>query len=183
MRAGLIAFALTAASFGADMAPHVRQLKAEVALIKKQLDRLRDQFADLAAKYEALAEQTGLSTQARRPQRKRPPGLVTVEPDTPAPKRQARRPKRTRAKIIAEFNGNGSKTTKPFRCRGPWELRWRCKGRAFSADIEKSGDDLFCNIISSEATTGDSYVRDPGTFHIDVMALGEWSITVVEAGE
>jgi hypothetical protein len=87
-------------------------------------------------------------------------------------------------KIVQEISGNRSQTLDPVTMTGPWEVRWQSAGPRFTLVIQeqdnpnKAAGLTVANIIGSG--TGSSFRSRGGRFYLDVIAHGDWTVTVVE---
>jgi hypothetical protein len=73
------------------------------------------------------------------------------------------------------FSGNGGKTLPPVTIEEPSTLKWTNDGALFQ--LFDSG---FGVSVNSQAHSGETYV-DPGTYKLDVNAVGNWTIEFVAA--
>lgn len=73
------------------------------------------------------------------------------------------------------FSGNGARKLEPFTIDEPANLKWTNDGDIFQIfDIENG------LVINSDASSGENDM-EPGTYTLDVNALGNWTIEVVPA--
>jgi hypothetical protein len=82
--------------------------------------------------------------------------------------------------VIAVFDGNGGKTTRPFKTAGPWEIKWDAKGDLFQLYLySKTGEILGVPANQLGSGKGDSYQAKAGEYYLQVNALGTWKITII----
>jgi hypothetical protein len=78
---------------------------------------------------------------------------------------------------VAQFRGEGDQTTDSFTVRGQWQVHWENRGDSFSFAI--SGDqDLGTIVNQEEPGSGVTSVVAAGTFHVEVVAEGSWTIRI-----
>ena len=83
--------------------------------------------------------------------------------------------------VIGEFSGSGTRNTRPFTPRSPWEIQWNAEGDIFHVSVySATGDRVGVAANQQGAGDGASYQPRPGTYFLKVNALGKWSIQVVE---
>ncbi len=79
-------------------------------------------------------------------------------------------------KATDTFEGNGSQKLPPLEVKEPSTLKWTDDGGNFNLSTDDGSLD-----VSSEGESGESYV-EPGTYKIDVIANGNWTITIQPNG-
>ena len=86
--------------------------------------------------------------------------------------------------VIRELSGSGTRNTRPFTPRGPWEIQWNAEGAIFQVYVYSAIGDLV-GVAANQQGAGDgaSYQPKPGTYYLNVNAVGKWSIQVVELSE
>jgi len=84
--------------------------------------------------------------------------------------------------VIAQFNGNDIRNTKPFVVSSPWEVQWDAKGEFFSIYLY-SEDGSLINVLGNQNTPGEgsSYFPKSGKYYFSISTLGDWSVKVVRA--
>ena len=81
--------------------------------------------------------------------------------------------------VIAQFDGDGDKTSDAFRVDEGWQILWETTGETFEFAI--AGDTDFGTVIQ-QAGPG-SGITSPvgaGTFRLEITAKGPWSIQIVQ---
>lgn len=73
------------------------------------------------------------------------------------------------------FSGNGGRTLKPFTIDEASTLKWTNDGDIFQVFDIDSGV-----AINASSSKGDTYL-EPGTYKLDVNAIGNWTIKIVPA--
>lgn len=80
---------------------------------------------------------------------------------------------------VAEFEGPGAMTTSSFKVREGWQIHWDSQSENFTLAIR--GDRDFGTVIElTEPTSGITAPVGAGSFHLEVSAEGDWSITVLQ---
>lgn len=84
--------------------------------------------------------------------------------------------------IIASFNGNGIKNTRPFKTDGPWEIHWKASGSIFQVYLHSLNGDLV-EVLASQSESGDgsSYCPKRGEFYLNVNTNDNWTIHISNA--
>jgi hypothetical protein len=85
-------------------------------------------------------------------------------------------------KLIANWEGDGTQTTRPFHADGPWELRWTLASSFWFAVFlydAKSGTEV--NMLASQTIgrAGSSYVPKGGDYYLEFTGYGSWSARAV----
>ena len=82
--------------------------------------------------------------------------------------------------LIAEYNGNGTQNTRPFEVDGPWEIQWNAKGQIFQLYLyDSSGNLIDVAANQMEAGEGSYYSPKTGSFYLQVNAMGDWQLKIV----
>jgi hypothetical protein len=82
---------------------------------------------------------------------------------------------------ILEIAGRANETSEPFYARQGWSIEWENTGEYFSYTIH--GDIEFGQVITQNGPgNGVTSPVPTGTFFIEVVAQGAWSIKVVQGG-
>lgn len=80
---------------------------------------------------------------------------------------------------VLQLEGAGNQSTEPFTVRPGWRIDWQNTGDQFLMAI--TGDRDFGTVVEQqEPGSGVTSPTGGGTYRIDVTAVGEWSITVVQ---
>ena len=91
-------------------------------------------------------------------------------------------------KVIAEFSGNGSRTTRPFSVSDRWEIQWNYNAGSlmggigiFSIDIYDSAGNLVENTaIQQKSGKSSAYRVKGGRYYLNIDAMGDWKIKIVQ---
>ena len=81
------------------------------------------------------------------------------------------------ATLIAEFTGTGSQSTPAFEADEPWRIRWQ--GRDVFFFILRSNGELVHG--DGGSGTGEYLVSETGSFSLNIVAQGRWSIRLTRA--
>ncbi len=76
-----------------------------------------------------------------------------------------------------KFSGNGGKTLPPIEVTEASTLKWTNDGEIFQVFPKDMDSSL---TINSQAGSGETHV-EPGTYTLDVNAMGNWTIEIVPA--
>ena len=80
---------------------------------------------------------------------------------------------------IASFSGAADQTTGSFQVRDGWAVHWDSTGQKFSFAIR--GDRDFGKVIDiNEPGSGVTSPTGAGTFHLEVTAEGDWTISITQ---
>jgi hypothetical protein len=83
--------------------------------------------------------------------------------------------------IVQQVSGNGSRNLRPFTVKDHWEIRWDSKGPALNISVRQNDGELVQGGGSQrEPGKGATYQPKGGTYFLDVMGMGDWTITVVQ---
>lgn len=79
------------------------------------------------------------------------------------------------------LSGSGAQNTRPFTRSGPWEIQWRAEGDLFQLFLHDENGSLE-GVPSNQmgAGTGSSYQPRGGTYYLQVNALGNWEMDIVD---
>lgn len=81
--------------------------------------------------------------------------------------------------VIAQFDGDGDKTTDTFQVDEGWQIQWETTGKAFSFAI--TGDKDFGTVIQQEGPgSGITSPVGSGTYRLEIIADGPWSVQVLQ---
>ena len=84
-------------------------------------------------------------------------------------------------KVVATFTGNGAKNTRPFQVSSGWDIRWNAQGDIFQLYLySASGNLIGVSANQSGPGTGSSYQAKGGKYYLQVNALGDWTIEIVD---
>ena len=84
-------------------------------------------------------------------------------------------------KPVASFSGNGAKNTRPFVVSRDWEIRWNARGDIFQLFLYSADGDLIGVPANQSAPgPGSSYQPKAGKYYLQVNALGNWQIEIVQ---
>jgi hypothetical protein len=82
---------------------------------------------------------------------------------------------------VVEVTGSGDQTTESFHVRQGWRIRWDSAGERFALSI-RGERDLGTVIDNTEPAGGVTSPAGAGTFHLEIVADGSWSVRI-EQGE
>jgi hypothetical protein len=83
--------------------------------------------------------------------------------------------------VVQSFTGTGGRTTRPFVVADEWELQWEAKGGLFQVYLlDSNGAVVDLAVNQPSDGSGSSYVRKGGRYHLQINALGAWTLRVVE---
>jgi len=87
-----------------------------------------------------------------------------------------------KAAVIAEYDGNGTRNTRPFTAQGPWEVQWDTDGDIFQLYLMDANGQMV-GVLANQMGPGSSssYHARRGTYSFQVNAMGDWYIQVVPA--
>ncbi|OEG62201.1 MAG: hypothetical protein BHK79_02850 [Halanaerobium sp. MDAL1] len=82
--------------------------------------------------------------------------------------------------VIAEYSGNGTQNTRPFEVNSPWEIQWDAEGQIFQLYLyDSSGNLIDVAANQMEAGKGSYYSPKTGSFYLQVNAMGDWQLKIV----
>lgn len=89
--------------------------------------------------------------------------------------------------IVLSQSANGTRSLRPFEVKPHWEIRWQ-SGEALAVSVfranMKENDPLSKLPIASGSQTkggkGATYIPDGGHYYLQVLSMGDWTITVVQ---
>ena len=86
--------------------------------------------------------------------------------------------------IIKSYSGNGTQTTRPFVVKTSWEMQWDTKAEDFMLFqvYLYDGDGNLVNIVANQTKPGKGSCYSPkgGTFYLNINAVADWEIKIVE---
>ena len=83
--------------------------------------------------------------------------------------------------VVHTLSGNGARTTRPFEVRDQWEVQWDAQGQLFQVYVlDDAGQIVEMGANQGAPGAGASYVRQGGRYHLQINALGAWTLTVVQ---
>lgn len=87
----------------------------------------------------------------------------------------------TKETVVVEYSGSGMKTTRPFTVDSSWELQWKASGMVFQVYLQ-SEDGQMVDILANQQGEGEgsSYSPKTGTYYLEINAMGDWEIKIVE---
>jgi hypothetical protein len=100
---------------------------------------------------------------------------------TPSPRRSPAAPQGPR-EIILDFSGTGHDVSPPFEVVSGWQIQWQTDGDSLA--IAVTGDEHL-GVVVDEAGPASGVISQPqaGTFRLDIVARGPWSIAVIQGEE
>ena len=102
---------------------------------------------------------------------------------------------------VITHSGQGSSSLRPFTVHDEWEIQWSAKGTAFGIVLNpvhieglaeegaqlpdltkmiKSTMAMQAKVIAFSAGAGSHYVPKGGKYYLEIIAMGPWTITIVE---
>ena len=83
--------------------------------------------------------------------------------------------------IVKNISGNGGKNTRPFTVEKGWEIQWDAKGDIFQIYLYNS-DGAMLGVPANQQGSGkgNSYQAKGGTYYLQVNAIGNWNIKIVQ---
>lgn len=83
--------------------------------------------------------------------------------------------------IIAQYNGNGLKNTRPFKVNSAWEIQWNATGDIFQIYLYDSNGNLV-DIAANQMQPGQGSYYSPkaGNFYLEINAMGDWEVKIVK---
>ncbi len=86
----------------------------------------------------------------------------------------------TATREVARFSGTGPQETPPFTVNSAWELRWQSDSDV-AISVYRTAEGARSGLPDQSAgDSGSSFHPDPGSYLLEVMATGTWTIMVVE---
>ncbi len=91
-------------------------------------------------------------------------------------------------RIITQFSGTGSCTTRPFTVSDGWEIQWSYKANnilggigIFSVDLyDDSGKLLDTVAMQQKSGEGSSYNPRGGKYYLKIDAIGDWKVKIIQ---
>lgn len=84
-------------------------------------------------------------------------------------------------RVVEEFSGSGMHTTRPFEVTDGWEIQWEFSGDLLQIYLyDETGDPAGIAANQQADSSGSAYQARGGTYHLDINAIGEWTVRVVE---
>ena len=89
------------------------------------------------------------------------------------------------SRVLGEWSGSGSMTTKPFHAGSAWELHWDThRGLYFGVYMFRKGEIIGKDVPQvlanqTEKGTGSAYVGVSGDFYLVFNAVGLWNAQAV----
>lgn len=84
-------------------------------------------------------------------------------------------------RVVQEFSGSGQHTTRPFTVDDGWEIQWDFTGDILQIYINDDSGGL-AGVAANEQgeSNGSAYQARGGTYHLEMNAMGQWTVRVVE---
>jgi len=83
--------------------------------------------------------------------------------------------------VVKEFSGSGGKNTRPFTEEDGWEVQWDAKGDIFQLFLYAANGDMAGIPANQQGSgKGSSYQAKGGQYYLQVNAIGNWAIKVVQ---
>lgn len=85
--------------------------------------------------------------------------------------------------IVKEFFGSGGRNTRPFSVEDGWEIQWDAKGDIFQLFLYTANGDMEGVPANQQGSgKGSSYQGKGGQYYLQVNAIGNWAIEIVQIG-
>jgi len=85
--------------------------------------------------------------------------------------------------VVKTFTGSGGKNTRPFAVKDGWDIQWDAKGDIFQLYLyTASGEMIGVPANQQGSGNGSSYQAKGGQYYLQVNAIGNWAIKVVQTG-
>jgi len=85
--------------------------------------------------------------------------------------------------LVKTFTGSGGKNTRPFTVKNGWEIQWDAKGDIFQLYLYTANGDMIGVPANQQGSgKGSSYQAKGGKYYLQVNAIGNWTIKVVQTG-
>lgn len=83
--------------------------------------------------------------------------------------------------VVKTFTGSGGKNTRPFTVKDGWEIQWDAKGDIFQLFLYTANGDMV-DVPANQQSSGKgaSYQAKGGEYYLQVNAIGNWAIEVVQ---
>jgi hypothetical protein len=150
----------------------VRDDLLDMTIVADDLKGLRS----IAAARRGVATATGVLA-------KLPPCTLEEEEEPPSPEPEEEPAEGvTDTDVVAEYSGSGIQTTRPFTVDGPWEIRWRATGDVFQIYVYQGSSRVPYDVAANDICPcrGRDYQPQGGSFRLDINAIGEWTVTIVQ---
>jgi len=83
--------------------------------------------------------------------------------------------------IVKTFSGSGGKNTRPFSVNKGWEIQWDAKGDIFQLYLYNANGDMIGVPANQQGSgQGSSYQAKAGDYYLQVNAMGNWTIKIVQ---
>ena len=80
---------------------------------------------------------------------------------------------------LISWSGNGSRNTRPFNVKGPWEIQWESDKYIFIEVYDKDGKYVDNSGIESDSGRGNSFQPTGGDYYLNIKGGGAWTVRVV----
>ncbi len=82
---------------------------------------------------------------------------------------------------VKNFSGSGGKNTRPFTVSAGWEIQWDAKGDIFQLFLYKADGSMVGVPANQQGSgKGSSYQAKAGEYYLQVNAIGNWTIKIVQ---
>ncbi|MCF8307415.1 MAG: hypothetical protein K9I68_00245 [Bacteroidales bacterium] len=86
--------------------------------------------------------------------------------------------------VVASFSGSGGKNTRPFNAPSGWEIQWNAKGSLFQIYLYKANGSLVGVPANQQgAGEGNSYQPKKGKYYLQINAMGDWKVNIIDIQE
>ncbi len=85
--------------------------------------------------------------------------------------------------VLKAFSGSGGKNTRPFTVKDGWEIQWDANGDIFQLFLYTANGDM-AGVPANQQGAGEgaSYQAKGGQYYLQVNAIGNWTIKIVQLG-
>ncbi len=83
--------------------------------------------------------------------------------------------------VIQTFTGSGGKNTRPFVVKDGWEIQWDARGDIFQLFLYRADGEMEGVPANQQGSgKGASYQAKGGQYYLQVNAIGNWTINIVQ---
>ena len=83
--------------------------------------------------------------------------------------------------VVLEVAANGQRNTRPFTVKDRWEIRWDLRGDMVTVMIrDPEGKFVSAGGQQDKPGQGASYQPKGGTYYLEIIGMGDWTVTVVQ---
>ena len=86
--------------------------------------------------------------------------------------------------VVKEFSGSGGKNTRPFTVKEGWEIQWDAQGSIFQLFLYSANGNMIGVSANQQGSgEGSSYQPKGGEYYLQVNAVGNWTIRIVQTNQ